>query len=122
MWDISTTWFSAMGASNFLGKTIGAMIRDTQLQLNLSDAFPGGGGTGPSGVAKVLDVLKAHVDNGGMVPALQDIYTNALTDLADFLLAADPWGEDDYSRMQGERRLRLYSKIMDHRGESKPDW
>ena len=43
MWAISTTWFSAMGASNFLGKTIGSMIRDTQLQLNLSDAFPGGG-------------------------------------------------------------------------------
>ena len=71
---------------------------------------------------KILDALKARVDNDGMVPAPQDIYTNALTDLADSLLPTSPWGEDNFAKMQGERRLRLYSKIMDHRGESKPDW
>ncbi|MBQ10081.1 MAG: hypothetical protein CMJ45_00825, partial [Planctomyces sp.] len=121
MWAIGTTWFSAMGASNFLADTIGAMIRDTQPQLSLSDAYPGGN-TGPLDVAKVLEVLKARIDNGGMVLAQQDIYTNALTEFADFLLPAAPWGEDDYVRMQGERRLRLYSKIMDPPGEAKPDW
>jgi arsenite oxidase large subunit len=122
MWAIGTTWFSAMGASNFLADTIGAIIRDTQPQLSLADAFPGGGSTGPLDVAKVLEVLKARIDNGGMVLAQQDIYTNALTEFADFLLPAAPWGEDDYARMQGERRLRLYSKIMDPPGEAKPDW
>ena len=122
MWVIGTTWFSAMGAANYLTQTIGSMIRETQPQLSLADAFPGGDATGPLDVAKVLEVFKARIDNGGMVLAQQDIYTNALTEFADFLLPAAPWGEDDYARMQGERRLRLYSKIMDPPGEAKPDW
>ena len=52
----------------------------------------------------------------------QEIYTNALTEFADILLPAATWGEEDFARMQGERRLRLYSKFMDAPGEAKPDW
>ena len=56
-----------------------------------------------------------------MVLVQQEIYTNALTDFPDLVLPASPWGEADYARMQGERRLRIYSKIMDPPGEAKPD-
>lgn len=68
------------------------------------------------------EVLKAPIDNGGTVLVQQEIYSNALTEFADLLLPAAPWGEEDYARMQGERRLRIYSKIMDPLGEAKPDW
>ena len=55
-------------------------------------------------------------------PPMEEIYSNVVTDYADIVLPASPWGEEDYTRMQGERRLRIYSKIMDPPGEAKPDW
>ncbi|NHZ69770.1 MAG: molybdopterin-dependent oxidoreductase [Thermotogales bacterium] len=44
------------------------------------------------------------------------------TEIADIVLPAAAWGEHDGARCNGERRLRLYSKIMDPPGESRPDW
>ncbi len=38
------------------------------------------------------------------------------------LLPAAPWGEEEFARMQGERRLRMYSKFMDPPGQAKADW
>ena len=52
----------------------------------------------------------------------QDIYANTLTDFADIVLPAATWGEVDFTRAQGERRLRIYSKFYDPPGEAKPDW
>ena len=120
MWVIGSTWFSAMGASNHLAETVGSLIRDKGGQLTRNDAFPGGGQR--FDLDRVLEVLKARVDAGGLVLVQQDIYTNALTEFADLLLPAAPWGEEDFARMQAERRLRLYSKFMDPPGEAKPDW
>ena len=57
-----------------------------------------------------------------MVLVQQDVYENALTEYADILLPASGWGEHDFTRMQAERRLRLYSKFMDAPGEAKADW
>jgi arsenite oxidase large subunit len=57
-----------------------------------------------------------------MVLVQQEIYSNALTEDADMLLPAVPWGEEEFARMQAERRLRMYSKFMEPPGEAKPDW
>lgn len=59
---------------------------------------------------------------GGMVIVHQEIYQNALTEFADVVLPAAAWGESDFTRMQGERRLRIYSQIMQPPGEARPDW
>ncbi len=38
------------------------------------------------------------------------------------MLPAATWGEEDFTRCNGERRLRLYSGFCDSPGESRPDW
>ncbi len=73
---------------------------------------------------KILDTLKARVDSGGMMIINQDIY---LVDpignqFADIIFPAATWGEEDFLRANGERRIRLYSKFYDAPGEAKPDW
>lgn len=120
MWVIGSTWFSAMGASNYLAKTVGSLIRDKGPRLTANDAFPGG--SQQFNLDRVLEVLKARADAGGLVLVQQDIYPNALTEFADLLLPAAPWGEEEFARMQGERRLRMYSKFMEPPGEAKADW
>ena len=45
-----------------------------------------------------------------------------VSEFADLMLPAATWGEVDVARMQGERRLRSYSKVMEPPGEAKPDW
>ena len=59
-----------------------------------------------------------------MVVAHQDIYPVAPigTEYADLVLPAATWGEEDFTRCNGERRLRLYSKFADPPGEARPDW
>ena len=76
----------------------------------------------PLNLERVREVLRERVDNGGMVLVQQEIYPNVLTEFADIVLPAAPWGEDDFARMQGERRLRIYSKIMDPPGDARADW
>ncbi|MBI2881047.1 MAG: molybdopterin-dependent oxidoreductase [Candidatus Tectomicrobia bacterium] len=44
------------------------------------------------------------------------------TEFADLVLPAATWGEEDFTRCNGERRLRLYSRFADPPGEAKPDW
>ncbi|MBC8279551.1 MAG: molybdopterin-dependent oxidoreductase, partial [Chloroflexi bacterium] len=111
--------FSARGASNYLAQTVGAQIQKGP-RLTRHDAFPDGGQE--FDVERALAVLKARVDADSMVLIQQEIYSNALTDFADMLLPAAPWGEEEFARMQAERRLRMYSKFMDPPGEAKPDW
>ncbi|MBI3055015.1 MAG: molybdopterin-dependent oxidoreductase [Betaproteobacteria bacterium] len=41
---------------------------------------------------------------------------------ADIVLPAATWGEDNFTRCNSERRLRLYSKFYDAPGDAKPDW
>ncbi|MCK5497041.1 MAG: molybdopterin-dependent oxidoreductase, partial [Hyphomicrobiaceae bacterium] len=73
---------------------------------------------------KILESLRKRVDSGGMVVVNQDIY---LVDpignrYADIIFPAATWGEDNFMRANGERRLRLYSKFYDAPGDAKPDW
>jgi hypothetical protein len=65
-----------------------------------------------------------RADSGGMVVVDQDIYLQSPTgdELADIVLPAATWGEGDFTRCNGERRLRLYSGFYDPPGESRPDW
>jgi arsenite oxidase large subunit len=44
------------------------------------------------------------------------------TELADIVLPAATWGEENFTRCNSERRLRLYSKFYDAPGNAKPDW
>ncbi len=122
IWVIGTTWLAAMGASQHLADQVRRLTRETGPELTMDDAFPLGDTTRDLNYDAVLDVLKAKVDAGGMALVQQEVYENALTEFADLLLPAASWGEEDFARMQGERRLRLYSKIMDPPGEARPDW
>ena len=59
-----------------------------------------------------------------MVVFNQDIY---LVDpignrFADIIFPAATWGEDTFTRANGERRVRLYQKFYDAPGDAKPDW
>jgi arsenite oxidase large subunit len=74
--------------------------------------------------AEIIETLKKRADSGGMVVFDQDIY---LVDpigarFADIVFPAAGWGEDTFTRANGERRIRLYPKFYDAPGEAKPDW
>jgi len=111
-WVIGTTWIQAMTASKRLEETLRKMTSDHKNQ--------------PIKINKqhIIDVYKQRVDNGGMMMVHQDIYPVAPinTEIADLVLPASGWGEEDLSRANGERRIRLYSKFNDAPGESKADW
>jgi arsenite oxidase large subunit len=77
---------------------------------------------GPVDVDAVVAAWRARAAGGGMVLVQSDLYPQALTELADLVLPAAGWGEMTGTRMQGERRLRLYPKLVDAPGESRPDW
>ncbi len=111
-WVIGTTWVQAMAASQELTHRFETLTTDSPHQIENPDQ------------THILDVLKARVDAHDMVIAHQDIYLRApiATKLADIVLPAATWGEEDFTRCNGERRLRLYSKFCDPPGKAKPDW
>ncbi len=119
MYVVGTTWVTAMGASQDLAAHVRRLSREKGPQVTRSEAFGSGG---QLDVARVKELLKAKVDSEGMVVILQQIYPNIMAGFADLMLPAATWGEVDFARMQGERRLRIYSKVMDPPGEAKPDW
>lgn len=111
-WVIGTTWTQAMAASQELMTTFRTSTSGSEHQIGEAD------------VAHAVEVLNKRVDSGGMVVIHQDIYPRGPmgTEFADLVLPAATWGEEDFSRCNGERRLRLYSKFCDPPGEAKPDW
>ena len=128
-WAIGCTWAGGgtASASQLYGKML-SMSREHSSQLRREDVFPSGidGGLDVdaafSALAERIDAVDADGQPTGMVFVQQDIYPQDLTELADIVLAPYSWGEADFSRMQGERRLRLYSKIMDPPGDTRGDW
>ena len=111
-WVIGTTWTQAMAASQELMRTFRKLTRGSEHQIIEADAD------------HAVEVLKQRADSGGMVVVDQDIYLREPmgTEFADLVLPAATWGEEDFTRCNGERRLRLYSKFCDPPGEAKPDW
>lgn len=69
-------------------------------------------------VVAIVEALK----NGGMFLIVQDIYPTATAKHAHLVLPAAQWGETNLTSINGERRLRLYSKFMDAPGEAIADW
>ncbi len=110
---VGTTWTSAMAGSQ-------GGLRDTFHRLIRSNSHQ------PKSLEKkhIIKTLKKRMDTGGMVMVNQEIYLRDPigTKYADIVLPAATWGEEDFTRANGERRCRLYSKFYDPPGEAKPDW
>ncbi|OGK84091.1 MAG: arsenite oxidase large subunit [Candidatus Rokubacteria bacterium GWA2_70_23] len=111
-WVIGTTWVQAMAGSQELMDSFEKMTRGNPHQIKSFDP------------KAAVETLKKRVDSGGMLVVDQDIYRVAPigTEYADLVLPAATWGEEDFTRCNGERRLRLYSKFYDAPGEAQPDW
>ncbi len=112
MWVMGSTWFPAMLASQELGDRVHDLVKGSDHQPRHVDR------------EHLIETYKARVDAGGMVLVNSDIYpVDALnTQIADIVLPAASWGEEDRTRCNAERRLRLYSKISDPPGNARPDW
>jgi arsenite oxidase large subunit len=111
-WVIGTTWIQSMAASQELERSFRRLTRDSQHQIQEADAV------------HAAEVLKRRADEGGMVVVDQDIYLRQPIggEFADIVLPVATWGEHDFTRANGERRLRLYGKFCDPPGEARPDW
>jgi arsenite oxidase large subunit len=112
VWVFGTTWIAAMMASNALEARMRELTRGSPHQITSLDR------------KAIFEVLKRRVDSGGMVMVDSDIYPIKPigTDIAEIVLPAATWGEENYTRCNSERRLRLYSKFYDAPGQAKPDW
>lgn len=112
VWVFGTTWFPAMMASQELADAVHRMTRGSPHQISNLDR------------KAIFETLKKRVDEGGMVLVDSDIYPvePLNTQFADIVLPAATWGEENFTRCNSERRLRLYSKFYDAPGEAKPDW
>lgn len=112
VWVIGTTWTASMAASQELAQRFRDMTRDNPHQITSLDT------------QEIIDTLIQRVESGGMVVVNSDIYPvqPINTEFADIVLPAAAWGEHAGTRCNGERRLRLYSKLYDAPGEAKPDW
>lgn len=109
---IGTTWIAAMAASQALMETFNKLTRLNPHQIKSIEKD------------EIMETLKKRVDSGGMVVVDQDIYLRVSigSEFSDIVLPAATWGEEDFTRINGERRLRLYQKFYDPPGEAKPDW
>ena len=101
-----------MAASDDLAAKFIELTRENPHQVTSAD------------VDEASDALIRRADSGGMVVVDQDIYlVNPIgKTIADLVLPAATWGEENFSRCNGERRLRLYSKFNDPPGDAMPDW
>ncbi|WP_070971761.1 molybdopterin-dependent oxidoreductase [Vibrio sonorensis] len=109
---IGTTWIQAMCGSQGLQKKFWELTTANPHQVYSYDK------------QEIIDTLKLRADSGGMVVINQDIYLRDPigAKFADIVFPAATWGEVDFMRANGERRLRLYQKFSDAPGQAKPDW
>jgi len=110
VWSIGNDWVNGSGASHHLSRLLRTWTRGTEPQLSRPD--PG----------SVVEALQERLAAGGMFIVQSDVYLNDQSEFADLVLPAATWGEENFTRNNAERRLRLYGKIMDPPGEAKPDW
>lgn len=109
---IGTTWIQAMCGTAQLQAKFDELVTMNPHQVRSYDK------------QEIIDTLKKRADSGGMVVWDQDIYLrNPIgSKFADIVFPAATWGEVDFLRANGERRLRLYSKFYDAPGQAQPDW
>ncbi len=109
---IGTTWIQAMCGSQGLAARFEELVVQNPHQIRSLD----------KGV--IIDTLKARADSGGTVIFNQEIY---LVDpigarYADIVFPAATWGEETFTRANGQRRVRVFNKFYDAPGNAKPDW
>lgn len=109
---IGTSWIQSMTGSEGLRKRFEELVTNNPHQprsMNKQD---------------IIDTLKKRADSGGMVVINQDIYLRDPigAQFADVVFPAATWGEEDFVRANGERRIRLYQKFNDAPGDARPDW
>ena len=109
---VGTTWIQAMPGSAALEDVFKRLTKFNPHQVRSFDK------------QTVIDTLKRRVDSGGMVIANQEIYLRDPigAQYADIVLPAATWGEENFTRANSERRVRLYGKFCDAPGEALPDW
>lgn len=109
---IGTTWIQSMTGSQQLAEKFEELVVRNPNQVRSFDK------------KEIIAALKRRVDSGGMVVVNQDIYLQDPIGnrFADIVFPAATWGEEDFIRANGERRLRLYQKFYDAPGAAKPDW
>ncbi|OHC76437.1 MAG: arsenite oxidase large subunit [Rhodospirillales bacterium RIFCSPLOWO2_12_FULL_58_28] len=109
---VGTTWIQAMAGSTALEDAFKRQTKLNPNQVRNTDK------------QSIIDTLIKRTDSGGMVMVNQDIYMvdPIGSQYADIILPASGWGEHDFTRSNGERRIRLYSKFYDAPGDAKPDW
>lgn len=109
---IGTTWIQSMCGSQQLADKFEELVVSNPYQIRSFDK------------QEIIDTLKQRADSGGMVVINQDIYLQDPIGnrYADIVFPAATWGEEDFMRANGERRLRLYQKFYDAPGSAKPDW
>ncbi len=108
-WVVGTNWLGAMAASGALRRQVADLTTKRPLLAS----------TDPD---TVVAHLIERIDAGGMVLVHQEIYANESTRYADLVLPAATWGEENFTRANAERRIRLYQRFMDAPGDARPDW
>ena len=66
--------------------------------------------------------IMGAIQKGGLFVPLSNLYMVTTARNAHVVFPAANWGEFNITSMNGERRMRLYSKFMDPPGIAKPDW
>ncbi len=109
---IGTTWIQAMCGSQGLQRKFHELVVNNPHQVRSWDK------------QEIIETLKKRADSGGMVVINQDIYLRDPIGsvFADVVFPAATWGEEDFVRANGERRIRLYQGFYDAPGDAKPDW
>ena len=104
--DINLLWVIG---SNAVGQVGNAAAKWAEVERRRGTVFP----EAEADVNAIIAIFQERIRQGGLVVVQQDIYPNPTTNHADLILPAAGWGEDDFTRYTGERRLRLYGKFQD---------
>lgn len=109
---IGTTWIQSMCGTQGLSDAFNELVVNNPHQIRSFDK------------QEIIETLKKRADSGGMVVMNQDIYLRDPIGarFADIVFPAATWGEETFTRANGERRLRVYNKFYDAPGQAKPDW
>jgi arsenite oxidase large subunit len=103
--DVRLLWLIG---SNAIGQIGNAAAKWSAVANRRGTALPAS-----ADVGEIVRTLTERIRNGGLVVVQQDIYPNPTTMQADLVLPASGWGEEDFVRSNGERRLRLYGRFQD---------
>ena len=109
---VGTTWIQSMAGSTALEDAFKKFVKRNPHQVRSFNK------------QEIIDTLIRRVDSGGTVIANQEIYLrNPIgAQYADIVLPAATWGEENFARASGERRIRLYQRFYDPPGDALPDW